>query len=186
MQDFFGVSDTYCHKKMKFVDNLATNVVKLLRDNNMKLSLAESCTGGMLSQAVTSVPGASEIFELGICCYSDRIKINELGVSKDIIEKHSAVSREVALALAKGIALKAGADIGVGITGYAGPGGGTDQKPVGTVFVCVYYGPDDFCVENLKLYETEKNLSREKIRIISTEKALLMISNILLRKEELK
>lgn len=162
----------------KILDNLAQNVVELLCTKCLKIGTAESCTGGMLSQSITSVPGSSDVFELGVCSYSNRIKTQELFVPEEMFEFYGAVSEQVAVAMAEGIIKKSSANIGVGITGIAGPGGGTDKKPVGTVFVAVCYG-DKRIVKNLKLNEIYNGLDREKIRILTTISALKILLDIL-------
>ena len=92
----------------------------------------------MLASRLTDVPGSSQYFKGGSVCYSNELKINDIGVDKDLIEKYGAVSEEVAESLAKNIAKKNNTDIGIGITGIAGPGGGTEKKPVGLVFVGIF------------------------------------------------
>ena len=114
---------------------LVTNVVGALKQKKLTIATAESCTGGLLSELITSVSGASEIFELGICTYSERIKHEFLGVPEEEIEKFSVFSEEVALSMVKGLKERSGADICVSVTGIAGPGGGTPEKPVGTVYI---------------------------------------------------
>lgn len=99
------------------------------------LAVAESCTGGLLSERLTSVPGSSNFFLGGGVCYSNQLKTKLAGVPPELIENHGAVSSQVAQALAEGIRRRAGASIGVGVTGIAGPGGGTAEKPVGLVFI---------------------------------------------------
>jgi nicotinamide-nucleotide amidase len=101
------------------------------------LAVAESCTGGMVAQRLTSVSGSSRSFVGGAVVYSNRLKTEFAGVSPHLIAKHGAVSQEVAVALAEGIRERCGATVGVGITGIAGPGGGTDEKPIGLVYVAV-------------------------------------------------
>jgi competence/damage-inducible protein CinA-like protein len=101
------------------------------------LAVAESCTGGLLSERLTSVPGSSNFFLGGAVCYSNELKTKLSGVPPTLIERHGAVSREVAQALSESIRKRAGASIGIGITGIAGPGGGTPEKPVGLVFVAL-------------------------------------------------
>jgi nicotinamide-nucleotide amidase len=110
-------------------------VAGLLRERKLTLALAESCTGGLLSARLTEVPGASNFLERSLVTYSNRSKIEELGVDAALIERVGAVSEEVAAAMAAGVRRVAGTDIGVGITGIAGPDGGTPEKPVGLVFV---------------------------------------------------
>ncbi|MBL7154268.1 MAG: competence/damage-inducible protein A [Phycisphaerae bacterium] len=101
------------------------------------IALAESCTGGLLAKLLTDVSGASKYFTHGWVTYSNSAKAGELGVPADLIERHGAVSEEVARAMARGAREKAGADYAIGITGIAGPAGGTEQKPVGLVYICV-------------------------------------------------
>ncbi len=105
------------------------------------IAVAESCTGGLLAGRLTSPPGASEYVLGGIVAYSDDVKVTQVGVPREQIERHGAVSEEVAKALAHGARAKLGADVGVGLTGIAGPGGGSEQKPVGLVWLSVA-GPD--------------------------------------------
>lgn len=117
------------------LDKTVTNVVKLLERKGWTVSTAESCTGGLLSQLITSVPGASDVFELGVCSYSERIKNEILGVPLDDIAHYGVVSEEVALDMVGGLKRISGADICVSTTGIAGPSGGTPEKPVGTVWI---------------------------------------------------
>ncbi len=112
-------------------------VAGLLRDRRLKLALAESCTGGLLSARLTEVPGASNFLERSFVTYSNRSKIEEVGVDAGLIERAGAVSEEVAAAMAAGARRVAGTDIGVAITGIAGPDGGTPEKPVGLVYVAL-------------------------------------------------
>ena len=120
-------------------DKLEQVIADLLIQNNLTVSTAESCTSGLLASKLTDVPGSSQYFKGGSVCYSNELKINDIGVDKDLIERYGAVSEEVAESLAKNIAKKNNTDIGIGITGIAGPGGGTEKKPVGLVFVGIFY-----------------------------------------------
>ena len=120
-------------------DKLEQVIADLLIQNNLTVSTAESCTSGLLASRLTDVPGSSQYFKGGSICYSNELKINDIGVDKDLIERYGAVSEEVAESLAKNIAKKNNTDIGIGITGIAGPGGGTEKKPVGLVFVGIFY-----------------------------------------------
>ena len=142
---------------------LVTNVVGALKQKKLTIATAESCTGGLLSELITSVSGASEIFELGICTYSERIKHEFLGVPEAEIEKFSVFSEEVALSMVKGLKERSGADICVSVTGIAGPGGGTPEKPVGTVYIGF-----DICGEQFvmlpRLWELE-DTGRDNIRM---------------------
>ena len=116
---------------------LAEVVGQELTRRGKTLALAESCTGGVLAELLTDIPGASRYFTHGWIAYSNRAKSGELGVPPDLIELHGAVSEEVALAMARGARAKARTDFAVGITGIAGPTGATEQKPVGLVYICI-------------------------------------------------
>jgi nicotinamide-nucleotide amidase len=110
---------------------------KLLREKNKTVSIAESCTGGMIAEMITSVPGSSDYFPGSIVTYSNEIKINELGVKKETLDKYGAVSEETVLQMAEGVRKKFKTDYSISVSGIAGPGGGTEEKPVGTVWLAV-------------------------------------------------
>jgi nicotinamide-nucleotide amidase len=110
-------------------------VARVLTENRATIAVAESCTGGTLSERLTNVPGSSSYFLGGVICYSNELKISLVGVPQSLIESKGAVSSEVALALADGIRRRTGATLGIGVTGVAGPGGGTPEKPVGLVHI---------------------------------------------------
>jgi nicotinamide-nucleotide amidase len=112
-------------------------VARVLTENRATIAAAESCTGGMLAERLTNVPGSSNYFVGGVVCYSNELKTTLVGVPPELIEAKGAVSPEVALALADGIRRRTGATLGVGITGIAGPGGGTPEKPVGLVHIAI-------------------------------------------------
>ncbi|HEX8891600.1 MAG TPA: competence/damage-inducible protein A [Pyrinomonadaceae bacterium] len=112
------------------------------------LAVAESCTGGLISQRLTEVPGSSVYFMEGVVTYSNDAKIRSLGVDAELIEKHGAVSAEVAEAMAEGVRHRADTDFGIAVTGIAGPGGGTEEKPIGLVFIAL---SDDAHTEHRKL-----------------------------------
>jgi nicotinamide-nucleotide amidase len=118
-------------------DQIEEVVVRRLTELQKTLALAESCTGGLLANRITNVPGASRVFVGGFVTYSNDSKIGGLGVPEDLIAAHGAVSEPVARAMAEGVAEKADADFGIGITGIAGPSGGTPDKPTGTVYIAV-------------------------------------------------
>lgn len=153
-----------------YIDKTASDVVKYLVEHGIKIAVAESCTGGILAGAITSIPGASEIFECGIVSYSERIKSQLLRLPMELIDDCGVVSETVALAMAQGVRLVSHADIGVGITGIAGPTGGSKEQPVGTVYVSVIYKEQSF-TQNLRLYELGE-LSRRQIRLITCAYAL--------------
>lgn len=133
------------------------------------LATAESCTGGLLSERITRVPGSSEYFLGGTVCYSNEMKTRFAGVSPRLLEAYGAVSRPVAQALAEGIRQRTHASIGIGITGVAGPGGGTDEKPVGMVFIAV---ADE---RGTEIREFRFPGDRERIRLLSSQFALEML-----------
>jgi nicotinamide-nucleotide amidase len=117
--------------------DLEEAVVKLLSARKQTLAIAESCTGGYLAHRITNVPGASAVLLAGYVTYSNEAKTAMLGVDPRLISDHGAVSRQVALAMAEGARLNAKADFALATTGIAGPSGGTEQKPVGTVFIAL-------------------------------------------------
>ena len=116
------------------------SLVKKLIKKKIKISFAESCTGGLLASSITSVSGVSKIFSLGLVTYSNQAKIKFLKVNKNIIKKHGAVSYECCLAMVNNLSKISKANINVSITGIAGPNGGTKQKPVGLVYIGVKRG----------------------------------------------
>lgn len=117
------------------MNDLVEQLMFLLKEKNMKLATAESCTGGMLAATITHKAGASHVFERGFVTYSNDSKMEMLGVPKQMIDMNGAVSAQVAEAMARGALKNSHAHLGVSITGIAGPEGGTPQKPVGTVFM---------------------------------------------------
>ncbi len=136
-------------------DKLEQIIADLLIKNNLTVSTAESCTSGLLASRLTDVPGSSQYFKGGSVCYSNELKINDIGIDNDLIERYGAVSEEVAKSLAKNIAQKNNTDLGIGITGIAGPDGGTEKKPVGLVFVGIFYKNN--------LYIKKYNLTPDRI-----------------------
>lgn len=154
---YIGKEDT------KNIDKMVGNVVELLVSRDMTVSFAESCTGGLLGELITSVSGASQVFEMGLCAYANRIKSRFLGVPTKELEDFGAVSPQVSISMAKGIRRLSGADIGISVTGIAGPTGGTREKPVGTVYVGYSYGECTGSVL-LRLWELDDR-SRRSIRL---------------------
>jgi nicotinamide-nucleotide amidase len=117
--------------------DLAAVVLERMRSLGLKLAVAESCTGGMLGERITSIPGSSDVFLGGIIAYHNDLKLKALGVRAEDIERYGAVSEQVALQMASGVRERMGADVGISVTGIAGPGGGTPDKPVGLVWISV-------------------------------------------------
>lgn len=152
-------------------DSLENLVVKLLNEQNKTIATAESCTGGLLAKRITDISGSSAVFETGCVTYANKTKEKLLGVPAEILEKHGAVSEETARAMAEGIVKLSGADIGIGITGIAGPGGGTPEKPVGLVYIALSDGKETF-VKARKPFTRLK--SREWHRHTSASEALDM------------
>lgn len=151
--------------------SIEVSLVELLIKNKIKLATAESCTGGLIAQKITSVPGASECFDCGVVTYSNEQKHKILGVSNETLEKFGAVSEQTALEMCKGVRELAGADFGISVTGIAGPGGGTLEKPVGTVWIGI-------CGENVHiaekfLFDGDRNQVREK----TSDMALNIVKN---------
>ena len=116
------------------------SLIKILSKKKLKISFAESCTGGLLASTVTSISGASKVFNLGLVTYSNQAKIKLLKVNKNIIQKYGAVSYECCLAMVNNLSIISKAKINVSITGIAGPKGGTKQKPVGLVYIGIKKG----------------------------------------------
>jgi nicotinamide-nucleotide amidase len=141
------------------VAGLHEAVIEQLREKGQTLATAESCTGGLVSARLTEVPGASEVFLGGVVSYSNEVKEHQLGVPLETLTEHGAVSSEVGRAMALGVRERLGADWGIGITGIAGPGGGTDEKPVGLVYWSVA-GRDGAVVEH-RVFPGDRRVVRE-------------------------
>lgn len=130
-------------------DMLESVLVRMLEGRGLTLALAESCTGGLVSHRITNVPGSSKTLLAGIVAYANKAKTTLLGVPEGMIRKVGAVSPEVAEAMARGAAERTGADIAIGITGIAGPGGGNREKPVGLVYIGIKTPFGDLCTKNI-------------------------------------
>ena len=115
--------------------DLVSDLSRALREQGLMLATAESCTGGLIGAALTSLPGSSDIYAGGFVTYSNDLKAGLLGVCMGTLETYGAVSSQTAIEMAKGALLKTGADIAVSVTGIAGPGGGSDAKPVGLIYI---------------------------------------------------
>lgn len=154
------------------IAELAERVVCENRAAGRTIAVAESCTGGLVSAAITEIPGSSAVLGSGYITYSNEAKIAMLGVNADIIETFGAVSVAVAWAMAQGALKKSGADIAVAISGVAGPDGGTEQKPVGTVVFAVAEKGKDANDVNADRMAFGSDKSRAEIRSIATLHAL--------------
>ena len=119
---------------------MAEVLIDRLREAQLRIAVAESCTGGAVGTKLTSVPGASDVFAGGVICYENASKTRDLGVAEDVIAEHGAVSEAVALAMVEGVCDMFRVDVGGAVTGIAGPDGGTDEKPVGTVWLAARVG----------------------------------------------
>ena len=153
--------------------DLSKKVINLLRKKKLKISFAESCTGGMLASSITAIRGSSKIFTLGLITYSNQSKINILKVRRNIIIKHGAVSYETCLSMVKNLSLISKTHISVSITGVAGPGGGTKSKPVGLVYIGVKKGKKILIKKYLF-----KSKKRKVIQRSSVNKALNLVLSI--------
>ena len=149
---------------------LSQKIVKVLRKKGLKISFAESCTGGLLSSSITSISGSSKIFTIGLITYSNQSKISLLKVPKKIISKHGAVSYETCLSMVKNLNKISKTNISVSITGIAGPKGGTKKKPVGLVFIGIKKGNKTLVRKYLF-----KNKKRSSIQRAAVNKALNLI-----------
>ncbi len=152
---------------------LSKKVINLLRKKKLKISFAESCTGGMLASSITAIRGSSKIFTLGLITYSNQSKINILKVRRNIIIKHGAVSYETCLSMVKNLSLISKTHVSVSVTGVAGPGGGTKNKPVGLVYIGVKKGKKILIKKYLF-----KSKKRKTIQSSSVNKALNLVLSI--------
>jgi len=149
---------------------ISQKIVKLLSKKSLKISFAESCTGGLLSSSITSISGSSKVFTLGLVTYSNQAKINILKVPKKIIMKYGAVSYEACLSMVKNLNKISKTNISVSITGVAGPKGGSKQKPVGLVYIGIKKGNMTLVIKYLF-----KNKKRNLIQRVTVNKALNLI-----------
>ena len=149
-------------------DNVETALVRLFAQRGLTIASAESCTGGMIGQRITAVPGASAVYPGGCITYTNEQKIRLVGVDPATIDAHTEVSAETAAEMATGVRTRLGADVGLSTTGYAGPGGGTPENPVGTVFVAVST-PKGVTVQ--RLYYRQK--SRDYVREAAASRVML-------------
>ena len=158
------------------VETLEELVVSLLKEQGKKLACAESCTGGLLSKRITDVPGSSSVFDMGCVTYANQAKEDLLSVSRETLERYGAVSPETAREMAEGMVRRSGSDLGVGITGIAGPDGGTAQKPVGLIYIALSDGEHTWVTKRSPLGRTK---SREWHRHCAASQALDMVRRYL-------
>ena len=170
-EEFLGVLGEYCVGSADVSLNVA--VVEKLRAMNMRVAVAESCTGGMLASSFTSVAGVSDVFLEGLVTYSNEAKVARLGIDTETIDIYGAVSEECAREMAVKLQSLTNASATVSITGIAGPSGGTDEKPVGTVYIGICTGSDT------QVYLCHLVGSREKIRLRSKDQALYLLYKLL-------
>lgn len=161
-------------------ERLINKISKILKKQKLSIATAESCTGGLVAHTMTNTSGSSDYFDRGVVSYSNKSKIQLLGVPKDLLIKHGAVSKEVAEAMANGIRTKSNVDIGVSTTGIAGPTGGTEEKPVGLVYIAVST-KDDTRVEKF-LFTGNRLQNKEN----TCEAALEMLLDVLNKCNERK
>ena len=150
--------------------SLPETVFKKLSDNKITISTAESCTGGLIAKTITDFSGSSEIYSEGFVTYANEAKINILNVNEETLEKYGAVSEETVREMVTGLKNKTGADVCVAVTGIAGPGGGTEAKPVGLVYVAV------MIYDKIKVKKLNLNGTREKIRYMTMLHSFAMIN----------
>ena len=152
---------------------ISQKVVKLLNKKRLKISLAESCTGGLMSSSITSISGSSKVFTVGLVTYSNQAKINILKVPKRLIMKHGAVSYDTCLSMVKNLNKISKTNISVSITGVAGPKGGTKQKPIGLVYIGIKKGNKTLIKKFL--FKTKKRNLIQKATVNQAYKMILKI-----------
>jgi nicotinamide-nucleotide amidase len=153
---------------------LESVIVDLLTRQKKTLALAESCTGGFLAHRITNVPGASAVLTCGLVTYSNDAKKNLLGVSHETLREHGAVSAEVAREMAEGARQRHATDYALAVTGIAGPGGGSEEKPVGTVFIALAGGPPTIVEKRFNPFD------RETFKFITSQQALDLLRRTVL------
>lgn len=159
------------------VETLEELVVAKLREQGKTLATAESCTGGLLSKRLTDVPGSSEVFHMGVVTYANQAKEDLLSVSHETLERYGAVSEETAREMAEGMVRRSGSSLGIGITGIAGPEGGTPEKPVGLIYIALSDGEHTWVTKRSPIGRTK---SREWHRHCAASQALDMVRRYLL------
>ncbi len=157
-------------------DSMEKVVGDLLREKGMTLSCAESCTGGLVGARIVNVPGSSDYFVGGVIVYSNRLKVDLLGVKEETLRKHGAVSRQTCQEMLEGLRKKFGTDTGIAITGIAGPGG-SENKPEGLTYIGVYAGEKKIIEE--RIFEMGRNANR----FLSSQVALNLLRKMILEEE---
>ena len=165
----------YCYTESVTVweskNAIVLKLIESLRKNNCTIGVAESCTGGMFTSRMADIPGVSDVLMGGVVAYDNRIKEQVLGVTEEILVQHGAVSEECASAMAEGVRKVTGADIGISITGIAGPDGGTEEKPVGMVCFAV----SDANGTTAATARFNRKADRSKVRRLSVARAMMMV-----------
>ena len=154
--------------------SLSKTVGALLKAKHLSLSTAESCTGGQIASALTAIPGISEVFETGLVTYSNRAKKTLLGVSDNILDTYGAVSQQTAEAMCQGLLSRTNSDLAVSVTGIAGPGGGSNAKPVGLVYIAVA-DRNQIIIEKCRFRGDRSQIQRR-----SVNKAFAMLRNLII------
>lgn len=155
-------------------NRIEEEIGRLLKDKGLSLAVGESCTGGLIGHTVTNVPGSSSYFQGGVIAYSNELKVKILQVSPHTLGSRGAVSKETALEMARGVKGVTGADIGLSVTGIAGPEGGGKEKPVGTIFIAL----SSRGAERYKRLQLSGN--RDEIKAMASQRALEMLRDYLL------
>ena len=153
----------------------ARDLLAAARGKKMHIVTAESCTGGLIAALLTEIPGSSDVVERGFVTYSNEAKEEMLGVPEDLLRDHGAVSEPVCRAMALGALKNSRAELSVAVTGIAGPGGGTPQKPVGLVYVAVARSQGDVAVHECRFGD----IGRDQVRLATVEKALKLLRRCL-------
>lgn len=156
-------------------ENLEDKIVKRLTENHLSIATAESCTGGLVAATLINVPGASDVLEESYITYSDAVKHKVLGVSETTLQKYTAVSKEVAEEMVRGVTKVAGTNVGISVTGIAGPGGGSEKFPVGLVYIG--YKINDF----VKVIRYVFPGDRSEVRMHAVETALQELDDLLIK-----
>ncbi|PJA48737.1 MAG: competence/damage-inducible protein A, partial [Syntrophobacterales bacterium CG_4_9_14_3_um_filter_49_8] len=154
-------------------ETLESLVASLLTERKLTLAVAESCTGGLITDRLTDIPGSSAFLERGVVTYSNVSKTGLLGVPEQVLHEFGAVSEQTAILMAEGVRKIGKTDLGLAVTGIAGPTGGTEEKPVGTVFIALTDGKKTICHRSLYRWD------RRRIKMVSSQSALMMLKRYL-------